>query len=429
MGRVMTMQTVMALVAVMVLSGGIASAGPAPDSKRVAQAKDYIADEQWTRAIAELKAAADDPREKNRDEALFWLLHSEHQSGDDASALQTISRLEREFPASRWVSLAHSVRVEIAHGMQRDDVLWVIARPPTPPAAPTPPGATPRPAVAAIPPPKPGSVPTPAPPTAPTPIATVPPPPAPRGMPRPGAAPAVPVAPAPPVTVFPAAAAEAWWAGTLPEPADQVVRIEALASLIDAHSDRVIPLLKDIALDKNSPDEARRAIVVLAHSPRPEAHSIVLEVARAGAEPVQLAAIRELGRLQDANVSNALLQVYAASPTPRIRRQVVTSLGERADNMTLYRIAKTEQDVGVRNAAIMTLGRIAPARDQLRTLYGLAPTESRATIINALFTAKDDDELIRIASSEKNPMFRQRARQQLRLLATPKAVKFLTDNP
>jgi HEAT repeat protein len=267
----------------------------------------------------------------------------------------------------------------------------------------------------------------PLPPSVPTPIATVPP--APRGASRPGATPAPPAAPAPPVAMFPAGAADAWWVGTMPEPADQVVRIEALASLIDAHSDRVIPLLKDIALDKNSPDEARRAIVILAHSSRPEAHSIVLEVARAGSEPVQLAAIREMGRLQDANVSNALLQVYAASPTPRIRRQVVTSLGERADNMTLYRIAKTEQDAGVRNAAIMTLGRIAPARDQLRTLYGLSPMESRETIINALFTAKDDDELIRIASSEKNPMFRQRARQQLRLLATPKAVKFLTDNP
>jgi len=423
MDTVMNIRTVMAIVAVLALTA-VASAGPAPDSKRLARAKDYIADEQWTRAIAELKAAADDPGEKNRDEALFWLLHSEHQSGDDASALQTIGRLEREFPASRWVSLAHSVRVEIAQQMRRDDVLWVIAQPPPPPAAPLPPGATPRPAAAAIPPPKPGYVPTPIPPPVATPAAG--PPPAPHAPPRPGAAPALPAAS---VAVFPAAAADAWWVGTLPEPGDQVVRIEALASLIDAHSDRVIPLLKDIALDKNSPDEARRAIVVLAHSSHPEAHSIVLEVARAGAEPVQLAAIREMGRLQDANVSNALLQVYAASPTPRIRRQVVTSLGERADKTTLYRIAKTEQDAGVRNAAIMTLGRMAPAREQLRTLYGLAPTESREAIINALFTAKDDDELIRIASSETNPIFRQRARQQLRLLATPKAVKFLTDNP
>jgi hypothetical protein len=108
---------------------------------------------------------------------------------------------------------------------------------------------------------------------------------------------------------------------------------------------------------------------------------------------------------------------------------VVTSLGERADNTTLFRIAKTERDAGVRNAAIMTLGRIGTAREQLRTLYGQIPTESREAVINALFTAKDDDELIRIASSERNPIFRQRARQQLRLLATPKAIKYLTDNP
>ena len=124
MGMVMKMRTVLAIVTVACLSGGIAAAGPAPDSKRLAQGKDYIADEQWTRAIAELKAAADDLREKNRDEALFWLAHSEHQAGDDAAALQTIGRLEREFPSSPWVRLAHSVRVEIAHRMRRDDVLW-----------------------------------------------------------------------------------------------------------------------------------------------------------------------------------------------------------------------------------------------------------------------------------------------------------------
>jgi hypothetical protein len=77
----------------------------------------------------------------------------------------------------------------------------------------------------------------------------------------------------------------------------------------------------------------------------------------------------------------------------------------------------------------MTLGRLPTARDQLRLLYGQTPDDSRAAVISALFAAKDDDELIRIASTEKNPMFRERARLQLRLLATPKAVKYLTDNP
>src|SRR5262245_13355734 len=108
-------------IAAWLFSAGLAMAGPAPDSKRLAQGKDYITDEQWTRAIVELKAAADDPHEKNRDEALFWLAHCEHQSGDDSSAIETIARLERLYPRSRWMPLARSMRVEIAQRMRRDD--------------------------------------------------------------------------------------------------------------------------------------------------------------------------------------------------------------------------------------------------------------------------------------------------------------------
>ena len=55
------------------------AAAAAPDSKRMERAKDYIADEQWARAIVELQAVAEDPREANRDEALFWLAQSEHE--------------------------------------------------------------------------------------------------------------------------------------------------------------------------------------------------------------------------------------------------------------------------------------------------------------------------------------------------------------
>src|SRR3954469_21092494 len=78
-------------------------AEPAPDSKRLAAAKDYIADEQWSRAITELQAVTADAADPNRDEALFWLAHSQHQIGDQMAALGTVARLERLFPRSRWV--------------------------------------------------------------------------------------------------------------------------------------------------------------------------------------------------------------------------------------------------------------------------------------------------------------------------------------
>lgn len=399
------------------LGVGLVSAEPAPDSKRLEQAKDYIADEQWARAIVELQAAAADPNERNRDEALFWLAHSEHQAGDDSAAIQAVARLERLFPTSRWVHPARSLRIEIAQRMRRDDVLWAMVAPPAPAAPPRATTPAPTPMAPAV-----------APPVPPRPSATTPPLPAAAMAPVPARPRTSPRAIPPPPPAPPEPGVE-YWLGTMPFTPDTDLRIEALQNLIDAHSERVIPLLKEIALDGNSPDDARRAVFVLAHSEKPEARSTVVEIANRGAVPVRLAAIRELGRFQGANVSSELMRVYSTAAQPRIRRQVVSSLAERADNTALVRIAKTEADPTVRNPAILTLGRIPAARDQLRTLYGQMPPDSRAVVLTALFTAKDEDELIRIAKTEKNPVFRLRARQQLQMLATPKAMKFLAENP
>src|SRR5215210_2269387 len=110
--------------------------GAAADSQRLDHAKDLIGDEQWARAVDELKAAAADPKEPNKDEALFWLAHSQNQARQAAAAVETILRLERQFPASRWVKPARSLRIEIAQRLRRDDVLWYTAAPPPPPPAP-----------------------------------------------------------------------------------------------------------------------------------------------------------------------------------------------------------------------------------------------------------------------------------------------------
>jgi hypothetical protein len=231
--------------------------------------------------------------------------------------------------------------------------------------------------------------------------------------------------PAPPAPL-PPGFAEIW----MPSAAatDMTLKVQALTGLLETHGEQVIPLLREIALDKNSPDEARQAVFVLGQSRRPEAERTVVEVARDAAEPVRIAAVRELGRFEGAGISGELMQVYSMGGTPRLKRQIVSSLGERADNVALLRIANSEEEASVRDFAIVTLGRTG-SRDQLRTLFVRAPMVSRPAVLNALFSVKDDDELIRIAKSETSPLLRQRARQLLRTLATPKALKFLEDNP
>lgn len=384
-------------------------------SPRLERAKDYIAEEQWERAIEQLKAAAADAKERNRDEALFWLAHSQHQARDLAAAVQTISRLEQQHPGSRWVKPARSLRVEIAQKLRRDDVLWWTATPPPPatpaaPAAPTvrPPAAR-RPAAAPTPAP-PGALPAPpVPPAAPTPEA--PPPPATRTFTFKGRG----VAPTPmPSTVW--IPSEGW------DP-DTNLRIQALGSLIQTDATRVIPILKEIALESPDVSEASRALFILAQSGRPEAYSTVMEVARKGSELVQVAAVRELGRFGGPKASEALLQVYTTG-NPRVKYQVVNSLGERSATSALLRIAETEKDQKLRETAIVRLGQ-AGGSQQLVRFYRRAGSELKRPIIVGLFNARADEELIRIASQEKDPAVRAEVLTRLRLLGTARARAFL----
>jgi hypothetical protein len=364
-----------------------------------------MSEDRWAAAIPELRAAVADPKEPNKDEALFWLAHSENQARDYKSAIDTISRLEREFPSSRWVKPARSLRIEIAQRLQRNDVLWwyTTAPPaavPTPAVAPTTPAppplmAPPSPPVAVLPTPMPARVgTTPAPPVAAPPAAPMPP-------------------PLPPSSI---------WVpeGFFP---DTDLRIQALSSLMPTDAAKVIPMLREIALDSGDPGEARRALFVLAQSGRPDARSTVVEVAKTGPEPVRIAAVRELGRLGGPAIATELLQVYS-SGNERVKYQVVTSLARQDAAPALMRIAESEKDRRLRDVAIVTLGD-AGGRAQLYTLYSTLPQDAKRAIVIGLFNAKAEDELIRIAEQEHDTAIRDEAISRLRLLGTPKAKAYL----
>jgi tetratricopeptide (TPR) repeat protein len=376
---------------------------PAPDSARLGRAKDYMADEQWPRAIAELRAAINDPKEKAKDEALYWLAHSLNQSGDSASAIETIRRLESEYPKSLWVKPAGSLRVDIAIHLRRNDVLWWTAVPPQPARMPT------RARKPAPPPPvaegaNPATVPAPPEPPAPAPTAV----PTPR---PPYAPPPAPLPPKPP----------AWF----PEDyqPDIELRIQALGSLIRTDALKVIPILTEIALDSDNPGDARRAMFVMMQSGKPEARAAVVQVAKAGPEFARVAAVRELGRFGGPEISQELMQVYTTADLP-VKQQVVTSLGERLEKTPLFRIAQSEKDPGLRESAILKLAQ-AGGSEQLWMLYERAEFAVKLPIIVGFFSAGAEDELIRVAEHERDPKLRAEALRRLRLMETPKAKEYL----
>lgn len=391
------------LVLVSCLAAGVAAASPEPaESKRLASAKDFIADEQWTRAIDVLQVLLKDPKETVKDEALFWLAHSQKHAGDAGEALATIRRLEREYPSSVWVQPAGALRLEIAVRLGRGDVVWWTAMPPAPPAPPTP--APPKTYTYTPAPPAPPKA-TPATPKAPPAVQPPPPPPD---------APTV-------VAVWPPAPPSVW----LPEKyaPDADLRIQALHRLMRTDADTAIPILKEIAFQTENPGTASRAVFVLAQSERPDARETVVQVAQSGPMPVRVAAVREIGRFGGMNASGILLMVYPKADIA-VKRQVLKSLGERSARTALMTIAQAEADRDLRTRAILTLGQ-AGGNQELRLLYTKFGVEFKRPIIQGLFNARADDELILLADRERDQAIRQELYNQLRLLGTPKAKEYL----
>ena len=403
------------VIVAMTFNVGIAAAraGWPVESKRLAEAKDLIADEQWTRAIEVLKTAAADPKETGRDEAIYWLAHSLYHAGDATAALQAVVRLEQEYPSSLWVKPAGALRIEMAVRLRRSDVLWWTAVPPPPPP---PPGAP-----AAVRPPEP--VKPPSSPRRPGQVAAgrrVPEPPMPPPPPPP-AEPAGLLPPAPPAPPAPPRPASVWIPEGFHPDIDQ--RIQALGYLIQSDADKVIPVLRQIALEAQHPGPAGRALFVLAQSGKPQAHDTVVQVAMTAPEPLRVVAVRELGRFGGPEISKELLQVYSVSDLA-VKVQVVKSLGERFDQPALLTIVKQEKNPDLRNRAIVTLGN-AGGNEPLLVLYGSANVEMKRAIIKGLFNARAEAELIQIATREQDVTLRNEIHNSLKMLGTPKAREYL----
>jgi hypothetical protein len=395
---------VSALAALLLASPAQAAIEP-PQSPTLVRAKDFIADEQWERAIEQLRKAVDDARERHKDEALFWLAHSLHQSRDYAAGLQSILTLERQHPKSPWVKPAQSLRLEIAQKLRRSDVLWfTVGRQ----AATTTVQAT----SPAAPSPRKGSAPAVESSQATTPAAERP--------PRRVDGPRTTQRTLEGVTIVPTPSAIWIPDGWSP---DTNQRIQALGSLMQTDAPKVIPILREIALESPDPNEASRAVFVLAQSGKPEAYTIVLEVARRGTESVQIAAVRELGRFGGPKMAEELLKVYSSS-NPRVKYQVVHSLGERLATTALMQIAERESDRRLQETAIVRLGQ-AGGRQQLRQFYTRAATTLKRPIIVGLFNARAEDELIAIAERERDDVLRREVLTRLRLLGTVKARAYI----
>ena len=357
--------------------------GTGPEDK-LDPARMMIFDRDWSNAVVALRRVMADRKEPLRDEAGFWLAHSLFQMGRSGEALKVIQTLEREYPRSRWVLPAQSLRVEIATRLGSSDVLWSVALPPAPPTPPAPPAPPAAPA-----PPTPRTVRTPR--TPPTPRSAPP-------APMPG---------------------QGWGFSTID------VRIQALSGLLLQEPDRAVPALREIVVQAQDTAQARRALFVLGLSPHEDARETVMHFSQTGPDALRVVAVEQLGRWPTSDARNALTTAYAAG-SERVKFEVLRSLGESGGATYLYQLVTSEDDPELRESGIFGLGH-ARGRVELARLYAQGSTSraDRAAILEALFAAGGDRELVAIARQEKDGELREASIGRLRMLNTKAAEAFL----
>lgn len=356
------------------------------------RARLLIFDRDWRGAVAELRRVMEDRREPLRDEAAFWLAHSLFQLGRASEALAVIATLESEYPRSRWLLPAQSLRVEIATRMGTPDILWRVATPPAPPAPPAPPR-----------------------------VASAP------RAPRAPAPPAPPSAPSPPRAPRAPEPGSTWIMSGSSGFTPLDVRIQALSGLLLRDPERAVPALREIVVEAPETPQGRRALFVLGLSPHEEARQTVVHFAHTGPEALQVVAVEQLSRWPTQDAQEALTAAYATG-SERVKVQVLRSLGESGGTVRLYELVASEDDPALRETGIYGLAQ-ARGRAELARLYmrPSTPHADRAAIIEALFAAGGDRELVTIARREKDQGLRNAAIARLRHFTTPAARAFLRE--
>ena len=200
------------------------------------------------------------------------------------------------------------------------------------------------------------------------------------------------------------------------------LKLYALNSLMNSDSPQAVDAVVRLLDSTDDPKLRDRALFVLAQSDSAKAAEALAEIARGTRTPgLQRTAVRYLGMSEtDANL--ALLQsIYETTNDGEVKEAVIEAYFLADDEERLRTLATRETNPDLTLKAIHKLGLI-DATETLHGLYETANTETKSHILHALFLADDDDFLARVARTESDPELKQAAIHNLGLVGATDAL-------
>ncbi len=191
---------------------------------------------------------------------------------------------------------------------------------------------------------------------------------------------------------------------------DDDLKLLALNALVHSDPDRALPILEELLKSGKSPKLKRNALYVLAQNNTPRAQQLLEQVARGKGNPdLQLAAISYLGERRRTNTGPVLLEIYNGSSDVTVKRRVLSAFRDQHDNDRLLEIAKSEKNPDLRVDAIRY---IADTGNQARLVDLMMRTNDgkpRAAAVGRAGEQQNSamaDALAGIYANEKEPAVR-----------------------
>ena len=210
---------------------------------------------------------------------------------------------------------------------------------------------------------------------------------------------------------------------------DEELKLIALNGLMQSDPDRALPLLENLLKGNQSPRVKKRVVYVLASSDSAKAQQLLQQVAKGQSNPdVQLAAIQYLGsRRNDPSKAQLLMEIYAGSNDPNVKRAILNSLS--GDHARMLQIARTEKNPELKVYAIRMLGgrEEAGTGDTLVAMYPEGDQDVKNAVIDALTGQRNAKAMVQLAKAEKDPKQKQRIVERLAGMKSPDATDYLME--
>jgi hypothetical protein len=202
---------------------------------------------------------------------------------------------------------------------------------------------------------------------------------------------------------------------------DEALALSALEGLMSQPAERALPILKKVLAGSQTDLVKARALFVVSQINKPEAQSLLLDLARDAKHPLRTEAIRNIGIGGNDSTVAALSDLYNTGDE-FLRKEVLHAWLVSGKKQLVYQAAisaKTETEAA---AAIRTLATMG-ARGELRRLGEQRKTNP--SLLEAYAVSGDLSSLVAIADREGNLELRADAVRKIGIISNDAARKAL----